>query len=69
MTISIQTLHDVLIALVTTVGIAVAFSLAFMAASAIFERDQARAGKARRAVAVPTQHPTQTDEARELVLR
>jgi hypothetical protein len=65
---SIQTLQDVLVALATTVGIAVAVSMAFMAAGAIFTRDQARA-KARRAVAVPVQHPTHTDEARALVLR
>jgi hypothetical protein len=65
MTISIQTLQDVLIALITTVGIAVAVSIAFVAAGALFERDQARVAKARR----PVTGPAQTDEARELVLR
>jgi hypothetical protein len=69
MIISIHTLQDVLIALLTTVGIAVAVSIAFMAAGAVFKRDQARVARARRPVAVPAQHPTQTDEARELVLR
>jgi hypothetical protein len=68
MSISIQTLHDVLIALVTTVGIAAAISIAFIAAGAVFERDLARGGKASRPVAAPAQHPTQTDEASELVL-
>jgi hypothetical protein len=69
MIISIQTLQDALVALVTTVGIAVAVSIAFMAAGAVFQRDQARVAKARRPAAAPTQHPTQTDDSRELVLR
>jgi hypothetical protein len=66
---SIQTLQYALVALVITVGIAAAVSIAFMAASAAFRRDQARVAKAGRPAAVPTQHPTQTDEAGELVLR
>jgi MFS superfamily sulfate permease-like transporter len=69
MTISIQTLQDVLVALVTIVGLTVAVSIAIMAAGAIFKRDQARAAAARRPVASPAQHPTQTDEAHEPVLR
>jgi hypothetical protein len=69
MTISIHTLQDVLIALIATIGIAVAVSLAFMAVGALFERDRARAAKGSRPAAVPAQHPTQTDETRELVLR
>ncbi len=69
MTISIQTLHDVLVALVAIVGIAVAVSLAFMAAGALFGRDLARGPKASRPVAAPTQHRTQTDDASEFVLR
>jgi MFS superfamily sulfate permease-like transporter len=66
--ISIQTLQDVLVALVTTVGLAVAVSIAIMAAGAVFKRDQARVAKARRPVAGPAQHPMQTDEAHEPVL-
>jgi hypothetical protein len=62
-----QTLQDALVAIITTVGIAVAVSLAIVAAGAVFERDQAH--KARRPGAVPAQHPTQTDDARDLVLR
>jgi hypothetical protein len=68
MTIS-QTLQGVLVALVITVGIAVAISTAFMAAGAVFKRDQARVAKARRAGAGPAQHPAHTDQARDLALR
>jgi hypothetical protein len=69
MSVSMQTLHDALVAIVTTVGIAVAVSLAFVAAGAIFQRDRARQAEARRPGTVPAQHPTQTDDARDLVLR
>ena len=69
MTISIQTLQDALVALVTTVGLAMAVSIAITAAGAVFKRDQTRAAKARRPVAGPAQPPTQTDEDHELVLR
>ena len=69
MTISMQTLQDAIIAVVTTVGVAVALSLAFVAAGAFVERGKARAQKVAHAVAAPAQHPTQTDDARELVLR
>jgi hypothetical protein len=69
-TISMQTLSDVLVAIVTTVGIAVAVSIAFVAAGALFERGQARTAKARRRPgAVLAQHPTQSDDAGELLLR
>ncbi|HEY2075858.1 MAG TPA: hypothetical protein VGH53_05935 [Streptosporangiaceae bacterium] len=66
MTINMQTLNDTIVALITTVGIAVALSLAFVTAGAFFERSRKHAS---RAVHVPAQHPTQTDDARELVLR
>jgi hypothetical protein len=69
MTISIQTLHDVLIAIVTTVGIAVACSIAFAAAGALAGRDKARVARAARAGGGLTQDQTQDDETRELVLR
>ena len=69
MTITMQTLHDVLIAILTTVGVAVAVSIAFVAAGAVFERGQMRTPKARRPDPAPPQHPTQTDEAGELLLR
>ena len=68
MSIDLQSLNDAIIAIVSTVGIAVAVSLAFVAAGAFFERGKARAAQAVRA-AVPQQHPTRTDDARELVLR
>lgn len=64
---TISTLQDALIALFVTVGIAVALAVAFVAVEAFVERGTARA---RHAVhAAPAQHPTQTDNARELVLR
>jgi hypothetical protein len=69
MIISIHTLQDVLVALVTTVGIAAIVSMAFIAAGAVFKRDQARMAEAGRPVAAPAQHPTQINEARELALR
>ncbi len=71
MTIDIQTLHDAIVAVVATVGIAVAISIVFVAVGAFVERGKAQARKAAHAhtVAAPAQHPTQTDNARELVLR
>jgi hypothetical protein len=69
MSINFQTLNDTIIALITTVGIAVALSLAFVAASAFARRSRTHARAAVRAVAAPAQHPTQTDDTRELVLR
>jgi hypothetical protein len=68
MSISIQTLSDTIIALITTVGIAVAVSLALVAAGAFAQRGRAHR-QAGHAVAAPAQHPTQTDDVRELVLR
>jgi hypothetical protein len=69
MTISIQTLHGVLVGIATTVGIAVAFSLALMAAGAFFERDRTSVTKPSRSAAGPALHPAQADEAHDLVLR
>jgi hypothetical protein len=69
MTINMQTLNDTIIALITTVGIAVALSLAFVAAGALFERDRKRDRRAVRNAQGPALHPTQTDDTRELVLR
>jgi len=69
MTISMQSLNDAIIALITTVGIAVALSIAFTAAGAFANRSKNRARKVVHAVAAPAQHPTQTDNTRELVLR
>ena len=69
MSISMQTLSDTIVALITTVGIAVALSLAFVAAGAFVERGRKRASRAVRAAHAPALHPTQTDDTRELVLR
>jgi MFS superfamily sulfate permease-like transporter len=61
-------LNDAIIAVLTTVGIAVAISIAFALAGAFFERSSVRANRAVRH-AGPAQHVTQTDDVRELVLR
>ena len=67
MSIDLQSLNDAIVAIVTTVGIAVVLSIAFAVAGEFFERGTARAAQPVRA-AVPSQHPTQSDD-RELVLR
>ena len=69
MSINMQTLNDTIIALITTVGIAVALSLAFVAAGAFFQRSRKQASRTARPGHAPAQHPTQTDDTRELVLR
>ena len=56
---------DVIIALVTTIGIAVALSLAMFAASTFAGRGKTRVAR----VAIPTDHPNLPADARELVLR
>jgi hypothetical protein len=66
---NMQTLTDALLAIAVTVGIAVGLSIAFVVAGAFFERGKARSRKAVHDAGVPAQHPTQTDDARELVLR
>jgi hypothetical protein len=68
MTISIQTLHDTLVALFVSVGVAVALSLAFITVGAFVERGKARSRHALRA-AGPAQHQAPADDTRELVLR
>jgi hypothetical protein len=65
--ISTQVLQGVLIALAAIVGIAVVVSVAFIAAGALFERDQAAVARSRRPAAGPALQPTRTD--RELVRR
>ena len=69
MTINIQTVQDAIVAVFVIVGVAVALSIAFAAAGAFYERGKSQARKAVGAHAAPAQHPTQTDDARELVLR
>jgi hypothetical protein len=56
---------DVIIALVTTIGIAVAFSLAMLAAGTLGQRGKQGAAL----VAIPADHPDQPADTRELVLR
>ena len=69
MTIHMQALTDVLVAIITTVGIAVAVSIALVVAGAVHERGQKRTAQALRPDSASGQHPTQTDRAGELLLR
>jgi hypothetical protein len=62
-------LNDFIIAVLTTVGIAVAVSIALVFAGALFERSARRSHRGVRVAAAPAQQPTQTDDLRELVLR
>ena len=56
---------DVITALVTTIGIAVALSLVMFAAGALASRGKAGAAR----IAIPADHPDQPADSRELVLR
>jgi hypothetical protein len=69
MSITIQGLHDAIVAVIAVAGIAVVFAVALTVAGTFWDRSRNQARKAVRAVAIPAQHPTQTDDARELVLR
>lgn len=64
MTIDFQTLRDALFAVLTTVGIAVALSVALGAAAAFLERGKSTVTPK----AGPAQHATQAEEPRELIL-
>jgi hypothetical protein len=68
MSIDIQTLHDVLIALTATVGIAVVVSILMIAAGAFAERGKKIRHPARHESG-PAQHVVPGDESRELILR
>jgi hypothetical protein len=67
MNISTHTLLDIVVAIVTTVGIAGAVTLALMAAGTLYQRAEMRAATTRRGAV--SAHPTQTDAGRDLVLR
>ena len=69
MIITMPALSDTIVALLTVVGIAVILSAAFIAAGALFERSRKQHHPVTPALHGPAQHPTQTDDARELVLR
>ncbi len=69
MTTSIHVLLDIVVAIVTTIGIAVAVSDALTAAGALYRRAQARRAKPCPGGAVSALNPTQTDAGRDLVLR
>ena len=68
MSINIQGLHDAIVAVIAVAAIAVILSVALTAAGAFWQRSRGQARKALRTASVPAQHPTQTDDARELVL-
>lgn len=65
---SIQILYDALTALGVVIGIAAVYSAAFIAASAMHKRQQARVDQAARVIATLTQHATKSDNGGELVL-
>jgi hypothetical protein len=70
MIINFQVVQDTLYALATVIGIAVVFAVAIIGAGAATERSRARNSRtAKPATATIAQHPVQTDDARELVLR
>jgi hypothetical protein len=65
-----QMVQDTLYALATAVGIAVVFAVALIGAGAATQRSKARNSQTVAPVtATIAQHPVQTDDARELVLR
>jgi hypothetical protein len=68
MAISMQTLHDALIALTTTVGIAVLLAILMIAVGGLFQHDKNRR-HADTPPADPGQHMTSDDHSRQLVLR
>lgn len=65
-----QMLQDTLYGLAVVIGLAVVFAVAIIGAGAATQRSRARNGRtATPATATIAQHPVQTDDARELVLR
>jgi hypothetical protein len=65
-----QTVQDTLYALATVIGLAVVFAVALIGAAAATQRSRARNSRTGTPVtATIAQHPVQTDDARELVLR
>jgi hypothetical protein len=65
-----QTVQDTLYALATVIGIAVVFAAALIGAGAATQRSRARNHRTDTPATVTiAQHPVQTDDARELVLR
>jgi hypothetical protein len=65
MTIDTQTLSDVIIALLTTIGIALTLAVAMFAAGALAERGNTHPVRAD----IPAGHPDQPSDTREFVLR
>jgi len=64
---NIQTVHDALIALLVTVGIAGSISIAIVALTAVAERGKTRPGRAASSTPAMAQHAVQTDDPRQLV--
>ncbi len=63
-----SSLTEVIVAVLTTVGIAVVISIALTLAGSLYRRETVPA-KLVVSSSGPIQHPTQSDDARELVLR
>jgi hypothetical protein len=66
---TIKILLDIVVAIATTVGIAVAVSDVRRAAGAFYQRAEARGARTRRGDTVSAPGPTQVDAGRDLVLR
>jgi hypothetical protein len=66
---SIQTLYDVLFAVVFLIGISAALALTATAAGAVHQRQQLRTAMARSARMAPLQQQASNQDARELNLR
>jgi hypothetical protein len=69
MSTNFQTVQDSLYALATVIGIAVVFALAIIGAAAATRRSRHNHRTGTPATVTFAQHPVQTDDARELVLR
>jgi len=69
MSISTHTMLDIVVGIVTTVGIAVAVSLALVAAGTLYQRAQMRGATPRPGDGLSAPQPTRTDAGRDLVLR
>jgi hypothetical protein len=64
-----QTVQDALYALAAVIGLAIVFSLALIGAAGASRRSHRHARVGTPATATIAQQPTQTDDARQLVLR
>ncbi len=69
MSINFQMVQDTLYALAAVVGIAIVFAAAIIGAAAATRRSRRHSATGTHAAPTIAQHPVQTDDVRELVLR